>query len=67
MSAATQSEILTRAQVAAIFGVHVSTVSRWLVEGRIPSFSTPGGSARYYRADIEAFLASAPREQVAAS
>lgn len=68
MSIATQSEILTRAQVAAIFQVHVGTVSRWADEHLLPFFTTPGGQRRFYRADVEAFMErSAPREHVAAS
>lgn len=61
------TEILTRAQVAALFGVHPGTVSKWLEAGLIPAFSTPAGSTRYYRADIEAFLASSTRERVTAA
>lgn len=44
-------------QVAALFGVHVSTIVRWADEGKIPSFRTPGGQRRYPRAAIDALLA----------
>ena len=46
-------------QVAALFGVHVSTVVRWADEGKIPSFRTPGGQRRYPRAAIDAILRGA--------
>lgn len=57
------SDTLTRAQVAHVFGVHPSTVTKWLAKGRIPAFRTPGGQSKYLRADVEAFLASSVREQ----
>lgn len=47
------------AQVAALFGVHVSTIARWADEGKIPCFRTPGGQRRYPRAEIDALLVSA--------
>lgn len=46
-------------QVAALFGVHVSTIVRWADEGKIPVFKTPGGRRRYPRAEIDALLARA--------
>ncbi len=51
----------TGTQVAALYGVHVSTVVRWADEGKIPSFRTPGGQRRYPRAAIDLHLATAQR------
>lgn len=51
----------TGTQVAALYGVHVSTVVRWADEGKIPSFRTPGGQRRYPRAAIDLHLAVAQR------
>ena len=47
------------AQVAALFGVHVSTIVRWADEGKIPCFRTPGGQRRYPRAEIDPMLGRA--------
>jgi excisionase family DNA binding protein len=49
----------TGTQVAALFGVHVSTIVRWADDGRIPSFRTPGGQRRYPRQAIDALLVGA--------
>ncbi len=38
---------LTRTDVARLFQVSPSTVTRWAREGRIPSKRTPGGHYRY--------------------
>ncbi len=38
---------LTRAEVAALFGVDPGTVSRWAAERKILSVRTPGGQRRY--------------------
>lgn len=46
----------TGSQVAALFGVHVSTIVRWAEGGKIPYFRTPGGQRRYPRAAIDALL-----------
>lgn len=45
---------LTTRQVAAIFGVSITTVKRWSDAGQIPHFRTLGGHYRYSAADIEA-------------
>ena len=41
---------LSRGQVAGLFGVSLSTVTRWARTGMIPSLRTPGGHYRF-RAD----------------
>ena len=55
----TQQTPYTGTQVAALFGVHVSTIVRWADEGKIPSFRTPGGQRRYPRDGIDALLVGA--------
>jgi DNA-binding transcriptional MerR regulator len=47
--------VLTRAEVAAMFGVVPKTVGDWAVKGKLPTaFRTPGGHRRYSRAGVEA-------------
>ncbi len=42
-----QDDRLTRREVAAIFHVSPSTVTRWAREGKVPAKRTPGGHYRY--------------------
>jgi excisionase family DNA binding protein len=49
-------ELLTRAEVAAIFGVTPKTVTRWAAQGRVPTIRTLGGHRRYRVSDIERVL-----------
>ena len=44
------SEFLSRGEVARLFGVSVSTVTRWARTGMLPASRTPGGHYRF-RAD----------------
>jgi excisionase family DNA binding protein len=46
---ARDGRFLTRVEVARIFAVTPSTVSRWGREGRLPSVRTLGGQRRYVR------------------
>ena len=46
----TGSEFLSRGAVARLFGVSVSTVTRWARTGLLPAARTPGGHYRF-RAD----------------
>jgi len=43
---------LSRAEVAEIFQVSLSTVTRWARQARIPAVRTPGGHYRYPAAPI---------------
>ncbi|MGH9443265.1 MAG: MerR family transcriptional regulator, partial [Thermoanaerobaculia bacterium] len=43
---------LSRGDVARIFQVSPSTVTRWAREGRVPARRTPGGHYRYPAAGI---------------
>ncbi|MGH9367359.1 MAG: MerR family DNA-binding transcriptional regulator [Thermoanaerobaculia bacterium] len=42
-----EPEFLSRGQVAQLFGVSVSTVTRWARLGLLPVFRTPGGHYRF--------------------
>jgi hypothetical protein len=46
-------ELLTRSEVALIFRVSPSTVTRWGKEGRVPSILAPGGQRRYPKLAVE--------------
>lgn len=48
--------LLTRADVAALYGVEPRTVTRWAKAGLLPSIKTLGGHYRFRRSAIEACL-----------
>lgn len=58
--------LLTVQQVADLFGVSESSVTRWARIGRIVSVRTPGGSLRFRREDVQAFLVPQPESEGAA-
>ena len=39
-----------------MFRVDPKTVSRWVSQGRLKSFYTPGGHHRFRRADVEKLI-----------
>lgn len=45
---------MTTGDVAAIFGVTMTTVKRWAEDGKLPSFRTVGGHFRFHPADVQA-------------
>jgi len=49
-------ELMTPAEVAALFGVGAKTASRWARSGKLPFVRTLGGHFRFRRADVLAFL-----------
>ena len=49
-------DLMTSAEVAAIFRVDPKTVARWAKEGKLTSIRTLGGHRRYRAADIMAYL-----------
>lgn len=48
----TQPPLLTPAEVAELFDVHVETVIRWDKKGVLRSIRTPGGRRRFFRQDF---------------
>lgn len=48
--------LLTRDEVAALFGVEPVTVTRWATSGRIGSIRTPGWHRRYRESEVQAIL-----------
>ncbi len=64
MKSSPESRLLTRAEVARIFQVSPSTVTRWADAGKLPSVKTLGGHRRY-KAQVVMTLAQQPIEQEA--
>ena len=50
------NELLTPAEVAAMFRVNPKTVTRWARAGRISAVRTLGGHRRFHAAEIRRFL-----------
>ena len=53
---APEERVLTRAEVARLFRVDPATVTRWTKQGKLRAFRTPGGTRRYYAAEVEKHL-----------
>lgn len=53
-----QDELLTSAEVAALFGVDRRTVVLWAKRGRLPALRTPGGQHRFRADEIDRLLKS---------
>lgn len=51
-------QLLTPAEVAAMFRVSSKTVTRWARAGKLTAVRTLGGHRRFRRAEIEALRAS---------
>ena len=49
-------ELLTPAEVAAMFRVNTKTVTRWARAGKISAIRTLGGHRRFRKIEIEALL-----------
>jgi excisionase family DNA binding protein len=58
MTAKREPELLTPAEVAAMFRVDPKTVTRWARAGKINSIRTLGGHRRYHAEEIRALLES---------
>lgn len=52
--------LLTTDQVAEVFGVHVGTVTKWVRVGRLAAITTPGGTYRFHRTEIEKLIGATP-------
>lgn len=48
--------LLTSYQVGALLQVNPSSINKWVKDGRIPAFRTPGGHRRIRAADLVSFL-----------
>lgn len=48
--------LLTSYQVGSLLQVNPSSVNKWIKDGRIPAFRTPGGHRRIRASDLVAFL-----------
>ena len=57
--------LMTPAEVARVFRVDKSTVTRWGGDGRLRSVSTPGGHRRFHESDVRAFLTNLPAAEAA--
>jgi len=53
-------ELLTPGEVAGLFRVDPRTVTRWEKQGKLQAIKTPGGTRRFFRAEIDALLAGQP-------
>ncbi|MDO5025356.1 MAG: BldC family transcriptional regulator [Trueperella sp.] len=51
-----ESELMTPAEVAALFRVDPKTVARWADSGKLPSIRTLGGHRRFPRRDVYASI-----------
>ncbi|HEU5159036.1 MAG TPA: BldC family transcriptional regulator [Streptosporangiaceae bacterium] len=60
MDAFEESELLTPAEVARLFGVDPKTVTRWAQAGRIGSIRTLGGHRRFFKEEVDALLCGKP-------
>ena len=60
-------ELLTPAEVAALFRVDPKTVTRWARAGKITAIRTLGGHRRYRSSEVYALLNGTTPEQAAAS
>jgi excisionase family DNA binding protein len=55
--------LLTPAEVAAMFKVDPKTVTRWAKMGRLTSIRTLGGHRRYKEAEVRALLKGSSEER----
>lgn len=49
-------ELMTPAEVAAVFRVDPKTVTRWAIAGRLSSIRTLGGHRRFLKTEVLALL-----------
>jgi excisionase family DNA binding protein len=53
-------QLLTPAEVAALFRVDPKTVTRWAKAGKLTSIRTLGGHRRYRESEVRAVLSGVP-------
>ena len=56
LSVSVQENLLTPAEVAALFRVDPKTVTRWAKAGKLTSIRTLGGHRRYKESEVKALL-----------
>jgi excisionase family DNA binding protein len=56
LSVSGQENLLTPAEVAALFRVDPKTVTRWAKAGKLTSIRTLGGHRRYKESEVKALL-----------
>jgi len=56
-------ELLTPAEVAALFRVDPKTVTRWAKAGKLTSIRTLGGHRRYRAAEVRSLLGDIPGQR----
>jgi len=56
-------DLMTRRQVASLFGVTSAAVASWARRGRLPEVRNEAGRPRYRRADVEALFRSGARRR----
>jgi excisionase family DNA binding protein len=59
-------ELLTPAEVAALFRVDPKTVTRWAKAGKLTSIRTLGGHRRYRAVEVRALLENIPGQRTPA-
>lgn len=62
-----REELMTSAEVAAMFGVNRSTPVQWAKTGRISAVRTPGGHRRYRKGEIIELLTGGSQPAFAAT
>ena len=56
MAGELSQDLMTPAEVAALFRVDPKTVTRWADAGKLTAMRTLGGHRRYLRSEVEALL-----------
>jgi hypothetical protein len=59
----TGEDLMTRRQVASLFGVTSAAVASWARRGRLPEVRNEAGRPRYRRADVEELFRIAVRQR----
>ena len=54
---------LPMGEASALLGVSTATLRRWAAEGRVATFTTPGGHRRFSRSAVEALLPQRPAKR----
>lgn len=55
----TKKRLISAAAAGRLLDVDRSTVARWIAQGKLPAFRTPGGHWRVRRVDVERVMREA--------